>query len=228
MQYSSLDDISNDVKVCTKCELHNFRLNPVVGRINVSKEKEFGCEILFVDDFPTIEEDITGKPMVGKNGDIFNDIVFNTFNVRQEEISILHCVKCVPKYRSFRVEGSPKRESIFWCSEYLYSQIDLINPRLIISLGYLSFFVLLRNDNYFFKAKEKISLEPYVGNLYMAKSILDPKKQWLTMPCYNIKAFVSNKGRADMDLLEKMQGVYAKIRSGQDISDLLRNSPSIQ
>lgn len=227
LSYKTLEEVASQVSGCTRCSLHNYRLNAVPGITN-RRDGEYGCEILFVDDFPTIEEDITGKPMVARNGAIFNAIMYNTFDLNESEVSIVHCVKCLPKYYSFRIEKTAKRESVFWCSEYLYTQIELLNPRLIISLGYLPFFVLLRNNTYTFLGKPKISMEPYVGNLYMAKSLLDSSKSWPCVPCYNIKAFVANRGKADKYLLEKIQGIYAKIRSGEDVSDLLRNSPPIQ
>jgi uracil-DNA glycosylase family 4 len=214
-----LDLLKEDIAICNRCPLFKTRSNTVPGEINLNSD------IVFVYDAPNIDSDLVGKPMVGSSGTLFNSLIHDYMNLNREDVSVLTFIKCVPIYNSNEISYRPKRESVFWCAEYIYKQLEILDPKLIICLGYNTFSYLLRNDNAFFKSKEKISIKNYVGKLYKINSILDTSKSWFLIPCPGIMSFELN--HYSTDVLKDIKVIYDKIRSGEDMEDLLRDSTSL-
>jgi uracil-DNA glycosylase family 4 len=118
-----LDAIVTEVIACRKCELWKTRKNPVPG------EGSPNSQIMFIGEAPGYWEDIEGKPFVGAAGK-FLDTLLSKAGLSRENIFIGNILKCrPPKNRE------PSRNEIETCTPYLNSQIEVIQPEFIATLG---------------------------------------------------------------------------------------------
>ena len=142
MSEQSLELIEEEIKRCTKCDLHKTRNNPVAGA---------GCktaDVLFIGEAPGRNEDLQGKPFVGRAGKIL-DVLLKSIDLSREDIFIGNILKCrPPKNRN------PLQSEIDSCSVFLDRQIELIKPKIIVALG--SFSMMYVFEKYGF-SKNKIS-----------------------------------------------------------------------
>lgn len=111
------------VSTCTKCPLCDGRTRAVFG------EGDPRAKIVFVGEAPGKNEDLEGKPFVGRAGQLLTKILASVGFTR-EEVYIANVLKCrPPKNRD------PKEEEVMACKPYLKRQIELLNPALICALG---------------------------------------------------------------------------------------------
>ncbi|MFO8234499.1 MAG: uracil-DNA glycosylase [Bacteroidales bacterium] len=119
-----LNQIKDQVSICTKCPLHETRKNAVFG------EMDYNAKIMIVGEGPGANEDKTGRPFVGRAGKLLDEILHKYGLSREDGVFISNIIKCrPPKNRQ------PKKPEIEQCLPYLEEQIRLINPKLIILLG---------------------------------------------------------------------------------------------
>ncbi len=122
-KYSEYNRIVEEIKSCTKCPLHKTRRNPVPG------EGSIDAEVMFVGEAPGEREDATGRPFVGAAGK-FLDQLLASVGLRREEVYITNILKCRPPGNR-----DPREDEIAACTPYLWRQIELIKPKVIIALG---------------------------------------------------------------------------------------------
>ncbi|MFN6991439.1 MAG: uracil-DNA glycosylase [Fervidobacterium sp.] len=115
--------IEERVKKCESCPLYLSRKNAVPGEGNIYSP------IIFVGEGPGEDEDLQGRPFVGKAGQLLTKIL-ESVNIKREDVYITNVVKCRPPDNR-----TPKELEIKYCSHFLIAQIELINPRLIVPLG---------------------------------------------------------------------------------------------
>lgn len=108
---------------CTLCPLSRERKRAVPG------EGDYSARLMFVGEGPGADEDVQGRPFVGKAGQLLTKIIA-AMNYGRQDVYITNVVKCRPPQN--RV---PFREEIEKCRPYLEAQIEVINPRVIVSLG---------------------------------------------------------------------------------------------
>ncbi len=126
--------LENKVNSCRKCRLSSFRINPVFGEGNSE------AELMFVGEAPGEEEDKTGRPFVGKAGQLLTRIIL-AMKLRREDVYITNIVKCrPPKNRD------PKSDEIVSCINYLMEQIRIIKPKVIVTLGRIPSKVFIKSD----------------------------------------------------------------------------------
>jgi len=119
----ALEEIDARVRACTLCVLHKFRTNAVPG------EGKRDAELMFIGEGPGRDEDMQGRPFVGRAGQLLRKIIA-AMSFREDEVYIANMVKCRPPDN--RV---PHHEEIEACVPYLIRQIELIRPRVIVTLG---------------------------------------------------------------------------------------------
>ncbi len=112
-----------DILSCTKCRLHLSRKNAVPGN------GKRNSEIMLIGEAPGATEDEMGLPFVGAAGKLL-DGVLTEIGIRRSDLYITNVVKCRPPNNR-----QPAREEIDACSLYLESQILLISPKIIVTLG---------------------------------------------------------------------------------------------
>ena len=121
---NNLNNLKSVVQSCHLCQLSKTRKNVVFG------EGDANANIMFIGEGPGANEDETGKPFVGKAGELLTKIIENVLNIKREEVYIANIVKCRPPNN--RVPTPNEVES---CLPYLLKQINLIKPKIIITLG---------------------------------------------------------------------------------------------
>ena len=126
-----LEIIAARVRVCTDCQLCQTRTNAVPG------EGPPDARVVFVGEGPGAEEDVQGRPFVGRSGQLLRQTIRDV-GWREEEVFIANVVKCRPPGNR-----DPEPQEIAACRHYLLAQIALIRPRLIITLGRFSMELLI-------------------------------------------------------------------------------------
>lgn len=119
----SLAAIADLVAACTKCRLCESRTTTVPG------EGAADASLVVVGEGPGRTEDATGRPFVGKAGELLTKILA-AIDLPRERVFICNVVKCRPPEN--RV---PQYDEVSACVPYLYRQIELIGPRVILAMG---------------------------------------------------------------------------------------------
>jgi uracil-DNA glycosylase family 4 len=146
-----LQELENLVLSCNLCQLSKTRNKAVFGQGNPNSK------IMFIGEAPGREEDLQGKPFVGRSGELLTKMIENVLNLKRDEIYISNIIKCHPPRNR-----DPEIEEIESCIPYLIKQIDIIKPKIIVTLGRIAFKYLLNNETPITKAR---------GNLYTFKDI---------------------------------------------------------
>jgi len=116
--------IEGRAKVCVKCgELSRCRHSVVFGVGNPR------AEIMFVGEAPGHDEDMQGEPFVGRAGELLTKIIA-AMGCKREDVYIANVLKCRPPQNR-----TPLPDEISNCLPYLLSQIELIQPKVIVALG---------------------------------------------------------------------------------------------
>ena len=120
---NSLDEIAVLVKGCTDCALHLGRTNAVPG------EGPLDAELMFIGEGPGFQEDRQGRPFVGQAGKFLEELLAS-IGTNREQVFIANMIKCRPPENR-----DPLPAEISSCGKYLDRQIELVNPKLIVTLG---------------------------------------------------------------------------------------------
>lgn len=120
---SLIAKLNREVKVCTKCELHESRKEAVPG------EGSINATILFIGEAPGRAEDLQGRPFVGAAGRLLDQLL-DSIRLRREEVYITNIVKCRPP-----ANRPPHVEEVTACSSYLDKQMKLIKPKIVCPMG---------------------------------------------------------------------------------------------
>ena len=122
-QAAALQMIREDIGDCTRCPLHKGRNKLVFGDGSPS------ARLMFVGEGPGADEDAQGLPFVGRAGQLLNNMIA-AMGLRREEVYIANVVKCRPPGNR-----TPEPEEGNTCSPFLFRQIDVIRPRVLVALG---------------------------------------------------------------------------------------------
>jgi uracil-DNA glycosylase family 4 len=109
---------------CTRCKLAPLRTNIVFG---VGDPK---AELMFVGEAPGADEDLRGEPFVGRAGQLLTDIIERGMGMTRAEVYICNVIKCRPPENR-----NPEADEVAACEPFLFRQIDLVRPRVIVGLG---------------------------------------------------------------------------------------------
>ena len=120
---SQLTDLYQEIRACQKCILAQGRTNAVPG------EGPEDADIMFIGEAPGFHEDRQGRPFVGAAGQYLDELLAK-IGLKRDEVYIGNVIKCRPP-----ANRDPLPEEIEACRPYLDRQIELIRPRLIITLG---------------------------------------------------------------------------------------------
>ena len=121
-----MDAIRQRVKTCQQCALHQGRKNAVPG------EGPVNARVMCIGEGPGHHENEQGKPFVGQAGK-FLDELLAAGGLKREEVFITNVVKCRPPSNR-----DPEPQELTACRLYLDEQIELINPKIIVTLGRFS------------------------------------------------------------------------------------------
>lgn len=141
----SLDELYNSIHNCQKCPLGATRNKFVFGVGNKN------ADVMLIGEAPGAEEDKQGIPFVGRAGQLLTDIL-KAINFDRNDVYIANILKCRPPNNR-----NPLPAEMNECTPYLYKQIELIKPKVILCLGLIAANSLI---------SEKLSLTKMRGNVY--------------------------------------------------------------
>jgi uracil-DNA glycosylase len=119
----TLEDIRRDLGDCRRCKLFSTRTNIVFG------EGAPRAELMFIGEGPGADEDATGRPFVGRAGQLLTKMI-EAINLKRDEVYIANVVKSRPPGNR-----APESDEVKACIPFLFRQIAAIRPKLIVALG---------------------------------------------------------------------------------------------
>lgn len=135
----------SEIHSCRDCKLCDNRTHVVIERGNRT------AKWMFVGEGPGEQEDIQGKPFVGASGQLLDKMIAAMKLDSEKDVYIANVVKCrPPKNRN------PEPEEIQACNHYLKSQIEMVKPAIIITLGRFAAQTLLNTDKAVGKLRNEV------------------------------------------------------------------------
>ena len=131
----SLDDLNSRICECLKCPLGKTRTNFVFGVGNPH------ADVVVIGEAPGADEDAQGEPFVGRAGQLLNKIL-EAIHFKREEVYICNILKCRPPNNR-----DPLPEEIELCEPYLWKQLEIIKPKMILCLGRIAGQALLKTND---------------------------------------------------------------------------------
>jgi DNA polymerase len=132
---AALSAIRADIGDCTRCKLHALgRRQIVFGTGNPA------ADLMFVGEAPGGDEDVQGVPFVGRAGQLLTKII-EAIELKREDVYIANVIKCRPPQNR-----NPEPDEVETCEPFLFRQIDIIKPKVIVALGKFAAQALLRSD----------------------------------------------------------------------------------
>lgn len=141
----NLETLSKSVKNCHLCELSKTRKNVVFGEGNPNSA------IMFVGEGPGASEDESGRPFVGRAGQLLTKMIESVLECSRADFYIANIVKCRPPEN--RV---PTPNEALTCKPYLIKQIELISPKIVVALGATSYHYLTEDKTPISKIRGEI------------------------------------------------------------------------
>ncbi|MBA4418084.1 MAG: uracil-DNA glycosylase [Syntrophus sp. (in: bacteria)] len=178
---STLPLLQKQAKDCKKCGLAATRRHVVFG------EGDSKARLVFVGEAPGEEEDLQGRPFVGRAGKLLDQLI-ERIGLRRDEVYICNILKCRPPHNR-----DPEPGEVSACKDYLLGQLEIINPKIICTLGRHAY-------NALFEVDERITR--IRGNLTKFKGTL-------LLPTYHPSFLLRNNERTkeaweDMERLKQL------------------------
>ncbi len=127
-----LAELAREASACTKCPLSAGRTNVVFG------EGAPDAGLLVVGEGPGRDEDVQGRPFVGRSGQLLDRLLLEEAGLARAAVYIANVVKCRPPGNR-----DPLPDEIAACRPYLQQQVELIDPKVVLTLGNFSTKLLL-------------------------------------------------------------------------------------
>lgn len=177
------EGLQKKILSCQKCPLSRTRTNAVPG------EGSLDTDLMFVGEAPGRDEDIQGRPFVGRAGQLLTKII-NAMSFIRTDVYITNIIKCRPPENR-----DPQNEEISACHSYLLEQIEIIQPKVIVALG--------RFSSHFF-TQTQMSMSALRGNFYDFHGVK-------IMPTFHPSYLIRNEGNKTIKKMvwEDMKKVMA-------------------
>lgn len=120
----SLAEVEREALACTRCALAGGRTNVVFG------VGDPHADLMFVGEGPGEQEDLKGEPFVGRSGKLLDRLILEELGVGRDRCYIANVVLCRPPGNR-----DPRPEEIAACAPFLDAKLDLIDPKVVVSLG---------------------------------------------------------------------------------------------
>jgi len=122
-QAELLDEMAKVAGACQKCKLARTRTNVVYGVGNPS------ADLMFIGEAPGRDEDLKGEPFVGRAGQLLTDII-KAMKLTRDDVYIANVIKCRPPENR-----NPEPDELEECRPFIRRQIEIIKPKVIVTLG---------------------------------------------------------------------------------------------
>jgi DNA polymerase len=134
--FELLESLRNqEIGNCTRCKLHKGRKTIVFGEGNPA------AELMLVGEAPGADEDIQGKPFVGRAGQLLMQMI-KAIQFERKDVFIANVLKCRPPNNR-----PPEPDEVHECSPFLFKQIEIIKPKVVLALGTFSAQLLLNSKS---------------------------------------------------------------------------------
>jgi len=172
----ALVDVRAEIGDCTRCKLHTLgRTQVVFGAGNPS------ADLMFVGEAPGADEDIQGVPFIGRAGQLLTKII-ESIGLTRDDVYIANVIKCRPPQNR-----NPEPDEVATCEPFLFKQIDIIKPKVIVALGKFGAQTLLRTLEPISKIRGRIfeyrgsKLIPTFHPAYLLRNPSSKREVWEDM-----------------------------------------------
>ena len=161
---------------CTRCKLCTLGRKQVVFGVGNPQ-----ADLMFVGEAPGSDEDAQGEPFVGRAGQLLTKII-EAIELRREDVYIANVIKCRPPGNR-----NPEPDEVLACEPFLFQQIDLVQPKVIVALGKFAAQSLLRSDQPITRLRGQIhpfrqaQLVPTFHPAYLLRSPDKKRETWEDM-----------------------------------------------
>jgi DNA polymerase len=175
--------LEETIRNCQKCPLAQTRTNAVPGEGNLN------ADLMFIGEGPGRDEDLQGRPFVGRAGQLLTKII-HAMTFERDDVYITNIVKCRPPGNR-----NPEANEIASCKDYLLTQIERIDPKVIVSLGKVA-------TNFFIRSS--LGMTALRGDFYDFNDIK-------VMPTFHPSYLIRNEGNKKLKKMvwEDMKKVMA-------------------
>lgn len=140
---NNMEELKDVVENCYLCELSKSRKNVLFGEGNLN------ASLMLIADEPTASEDELKSFYVGKTGEQLVKMIENVLPLKKEDVYITNLVKC-------KSSNGINQSHFGSCSTYLHKQIELINPKLIVTFGEKAYQYLCNDNTSFNKVRGQV------------------------------------------------------------------------
>ena len=132
----TLELVRADLGDCTRCKLHRLGRTQIVYGVGNPR-----AALMFIGEAPGHDEDLQGIPFVGRAGQLLTKII-EAIDLRREDVYIANVIKCRPPENR-----NPESDEVASCEPFLFRQVQVIAPRVIVALGTFAAQTLLRRND---------------------------------------------------------------------------------
>ena len=129
----TLELLRADIGDCTRCKLHRLGRSQVVFGVGNPN-----ADLMLVGEAPGHDEDVQGIPFVGRAGQLLTKII-EAIELTRDQVSIANVIKCRPPENR-----NPEPDEVDTCEPFLFRQVQIIRPKVIVALGTFAARTLLR------------------------------------------------------------------------------------
>ncbi|MEK7691211.1 MAG: uracil-DNA glycosylase [Bdellovibrionota bacterium] len=158
---------------CTRCKLAKTRTQIVVGEGNLD------ADLVFVGEAPGENEDLEGRPFIGRAGQLLDKMI-EAIGLRRQDVYICNVVKCRPPENR-----NPEPDEIAACQPFLEEQLAQLRPKVVVALGKFASQTLLKTEirisdlrGKFHPFREDVVLMPTFHPAYLLRNPSSKKESW--------------------------------------------------
>jgi uracil-DNA glycosylase family 4 len=172
----ALKAVRADIGDCTRCKLHAMGRRQIVFGVGNPE-----ADLMFVGEAPGADEDIQGIPFVGRAGQLLTKII-EAIDLKREDVYIANVIKCRPPGNR-----NPEQDEVETCEPFLFQQIDLIKPKVIVALGKFAAQALLRTLDPISRLRGRVynyrgaKLVPTFHPAYLLRNPASKRETWEDM-----------------------------------------------
>jgi DNA polymerase len=129
----ALAAVRAEIGDCTRCKLHTLGRTQIVFGVGNPH-----ADLMFAGEAPGHDEDIQGIPFVGRAGQLLTKII-EAIGLTRDDVYIANVIKCRPPQNR-----NPESDEVETCEPFLFQQIDIVKPKVVVALGKFAAQTLLR------------------------------------------------------------------------------------
>jgi uracil-DNA glycosylase len=178
--------VRTEIGDCTRCKLHAQGRKQIVFGVGNPE-----ADLMFVGEAPGADEDAQGIPFVGRAGQLLTKII-EAIGLQREDVYIANVIKCRPPGNR-----NPEQDEVDTCEPFLFQQIDVIRPKVIVALGSFAGRALLRTLDPISRLRGRVydyrgaKLVPTFHPAYLLRNPASKREVWEDMKV--VKALLAQR-----------------------------------